>query len=272
MAIPNNLGSREQEKFVESASVANKAVVAVANPDGTDIGSSTSLTEFPAPAALSDTTTNPTTTQVGAANEVYNAASTQWERWRKMVTGLDSTGTGIGAVGLVAQYDDTTPSSVTENQFGNVRMNSARQLYADLGTTIAGENIAQDVLGTNHKPVASATYSGTGGMAPLTDVDVSVKASAGNILSVTCSNINAAIRYLQIHNKATAPANPDVPIFSFAIPAGSATVPAMREIGRDFFGAGGYYLSTGIAIGVSTTAATFTAATTTDHTTNWTYI
>lgn len=43
---------------------------------------------------------------------------------------LNSTGTGVPTSQIVAQFDDTSPSSVTENQFANVRMNSARQLYA----------------------------------------------------------------------------------------------------------------------------------------------
>jgi hypothetical protein len=98
-----------------------------------------------------------------------------------------------------------------------------------------------------------------------TDVDLSVKASAGHICSVVATNINAAIRYLQIHNKATAPANPDVPILSIPISAGSATLATTLILGDDFFGRGGMALATGIAIGISTTNATFTAATTTDH-------
>lgn len=52
------------------------------------------------------------------------------DRLRSIITGTDSIGTGITATGLVAQFDDTSPSTVTENQFGNVRLNSARQLYA----------------------------------------------------------------------------------------------------------------------------------------------
>lgn len=43
---------------------------------------------------------------------------------------LDSSGGGIPTSQLVAQFDDVSPSTVTENQFGNLRMNSARQLYA----------------------------------------------------------------------------------------------------------------------------------------------
>lgn len=48
---------------------------------------------------------------------------------RSVVNSTNSTGTGIAAVGLLAQYDDTAPSVVTENQFANLRMSSGRWLY-----------------------------------------------------------------------------------------------------------------------------------------------
>ena len=139
-------------------------------------------------------------------------------------------------------------------------------------TLLAGEDLTNNVQGTLSKPVAASTYSGLAFSAPLNDVDISVKATAGNLLSITASNINAAIRYLQVFDKATAPSSGNTPVFSWAIPAGTSTAPAIREIGRDFLGEGGHYFASGIAVGVSTTAATFTAATTTDHVTNGTYI
>jgi len=43
-------------------------------------------------------------------------------------------------------------------------------------------------------------------------------------------------------------------------------------LGSDFFGNNGLALSTGIAIGISTAATTFTAATTTDHVVTGMYI
>lgn len=125
---------------------------------------------------------------------------------------------------------------------------------------------------TNTVKTTASLASTTAFSARLNDVDISVKATPGNLLSVSGTSINAGLRYLQVHNKATAPANPDVPVFSFPIPAGTATAPAVVSLGRDFFGPGGHYLSTGIAVGISTTADTFTAATTTDHVTNGTYV
>jgi hypothetical protein len=45
--------------------------------------------------------------------------------------GLDSTAVGVQAVGLVAQLDDTSPTTVTENQFGPVRMSARRALLVE---------------------------------------------------------------------------------------------------------------------------------------------
>lgn len=47
---------------------------------------------------------------------------------RSIVNAVNSTGTGITAVGLVAQLDDTTPTTITENQFGALRMTPSRAL------------------------------------------------------------------------------------------------------------------------------------------------
>lgn len=56
----------------------------------------------------------------------FNGAT--WDRTRSIVTGTNSIGTGIAATGLVAQLDDTAPTAITENQFGNLRMTGNRAL------------------------------------------------------------------------------------------------------------------------------------------------
>lgn len=104
------------------------------------------------------------------------------------------------------------------------------------------------------------------------DVDISVKASAGHLMAIETTNENAAVRYLQFHNKATAPANPDVPVYSMPIPAGTSTVPGRLKLTQADLGPGGRAFSTGIAVGISTTAATFTAATAAEHNTSGGYV
>lgn len=46
-----------------------------------------------------------------------------------------------------------------------------------------------------------------------------VKASAGQVYSLSLQNINAAIRYLKLYNKATTPDETDVPVATISIPA-----------------------------------------------------
>ena len=51
--------------------------------------------------------------------------------------------------------------------------------------------------------------------------DTSTKASAGTVWSVVATNINAAVRYLKLYNKASAPTvGTDVPVLTIPIPAG----------------------------------------------------
>ena len=62
-------------------------------------------------------------------SHLFNNVS--WDRPRSVITGTDSIGTGIGAAGLVGQLDDTSPSSVTENQFGNVRISPRHAILVE---------------------------------------------------------------------------------------------------------------------------------------------
>lgn len=71
------------------------------------------------------------TTQDGATTGNYLKSfatigtfnGTNWDQGRSVVNATNSTGTGIQAVGLVGQLNETSPQVVTENQFGNVRIN-----------------------------------------------------------------------------------------------------------------------------------------------------
>lgn len=124
----------------------------------------------------------------------------------------------------------------------------------------AAEDNTNGVIGTLAKPVVVSTYSGTPGHAE-DDADVSVKATPGQLLSVVATNENAAVRYLQIHNKASAPASSEAAVVSYIIPAGTTAAPGRIQLNMADFGNNGLHLSTGIALGISTAIDTFTAAT-----------
>lgn len=180
--------------------------------------------------------------------------------------------TATGNPVLVAGEYNATPPTYTDGDATTLQTDvngntKVREQYAP----VAEDNV-NGVYGVLPKPVSAAGYSGIPFQAVLDDVDISVKGSAGNLLSIRATNINAAIRYLQIHNKATAPTSGDTALLSFPIPAGTSTAPAVVELGSEFFGANGLRLSTGVAIGISTAATTFTAATTTDHVVSGMYV
>lgn len=95
-----------------------------------------------------------------------------------------------------------------------------------------------------------------------------LKAASGRVGSIRVTNANAAVRYFQIHNKATAPAGTDVPLMWVLLPAGTAAAPSVTTLDANFFGDGGIRCGTGLGWAISTTAASFTdSATAGDHNT-----
>ena len=163
---------------------------------------------------------------------------------------------GVMAIGVrqdtptaLAAAGDYTPYETDAN--GNVHVN--------LGTLLSGEDQTNGLIGVEYKPVSSATYSPT-----ISDYNaaavtkLSVKASAGNVFHVRAVNRNAAARWFQLHNKASAPAATEVPLIEFWMPANSVL---------DYlFTHGGARFGTGIAWAWSTTADAFTdAATASEH-------
>ncbi len=78
---------------------------------------------------LADTGDGVTTKLLAASQYVYNGTNS--DRRRSVINTMNSTGTGIAAAGMVAQLDDTAPTSVTENQFGPVRMSVNRALMVE---------------------------------------------------------------------------------------------------------------------------------------------
>lgn len=129
--------------------------------------------ELPAAAALGDGDANPTAPAVGSFLMGWNATTwdrirtgvnnadgisphttgvlivrshdylfsqtTNWDRARGMINAYNGTGAGIAAAGLVAQFDDTSPTAITENQFGNVRMSANRNLYGTIRDAAGNE-------------------------------------------------------------------------------------------------------------------------------------
>lgn len=86
-------------------------------------------------AAMADDTANPTIPKIQNYGMVYDPGDANWDRMRAINATLNTAApdSGIQAVGLVAQLDDTSPTAITEDQFGNLRMDGGRALLADIG-------------------------------------------------------------------------------------------------------------------------------------------
>jgi hypothetical protein len=160
-----------------------------------------------------------------------------------------------GAKGATAQAAVTSTANGADHQGLDVAEQFVPQAEDNVNGVIA---FVQKLLSTaTYAPTRYAELTGTATKA-------NVKASPGNVLAVHITNTNAAARFFQLHNKASAPAAAEVPVLSFRIPAGYS-----GPIGSDFFVGSGGNFATGIGWAWSTTVGTFTdAATAADHSVN----
>ena len=75
-----------------------------------------------------------------------------------------------------------------------------------------------------------------------------VKSTAGNLYALSVSNIGAAIRYVKLYNKATAPTvGTDIPVLTIAVPIGGTLVLNWGAMGMRF--------ATGIGLAITAGAA-----------------
>lgn len=202
--------------------------------------------------------------------------SSQWDPGATAVEGGSASGTAdTGSPVKVGGVYNSSAPTLDNGDRGDLQMDSSANAKMTLATQLAGENLTDDVLGTAIKPVVSATYSGTAFSNFGAATNANVKASAGMLKAISCQNENAAIRYLHVYNKASAPTeDSEVPIFAFAIPAGTAAAPGIITMGENFFGTSGYYFSTGISWGVSVDPDVFdaNAVTAGEHQINGIYV
>ena len=176
----------------------------------TPVSSVTADTELPSAAALSDTLSNPTTPQVGADILLWDAGNTQWLRAQKVVHATNSTGGGIQAVGILAEYDESSPTAITENQFGNIRISANRNLYSTIRDAAGNERglnidangeIGIGAIRTSVTPGTSAAHLGKAEDAAHTTGDTGVMLLAVRESSVTdlsAGNTNGDYEPLQV--------------------------------------------------------------------------
>lgn len=118
---------------------------------------------------------------------------------------------------------------------------------------VDGSAVTQPVSGTVTVNEATAT---TGGATPSVTISAastnatSVKASAGTLYGVMLHNINAAVRYFKVYNKASAPTvGTDTPVLVFPIPGNTAGAGVVLTFSA------GVALGTGIAFALTTGVA-----------------
>ena len=85
---------------------------------------------------------------------LFNGSS--YDRLREAVNALNSTGTVLPAAQIVGQFDDTSPTAITENQFGNLRMSANRNLYGTIRDA-AGNERGANVDANNNLQVSQPT-------------------------------------------------------------------------------------------------------------------
>lgn len=192
------------------------------------------------------------------------------------LSSISSIGTGASSLGkaedaahasgdvgieMLAKRTDTAASSAgTDGDYTTVNSDSLGHLWMREGFAPGYENNTDGVASVGIKPLATSTYSWTRFVNFGANATLNVKASAGNIKSLYCHNLNGSPRYIQLHNTATTPAVSAVPLFTFLVPAGGVV-----QLDGAFFGENGYNFTTGIAFAFSTDEGIYTAGTAADQ-------
>ena len=157
----------------------------------------------------------------GSGNLKVNIAAGGVPAGQDNSTFTAGTTNGLAAFGV---YNDGI-GALTSGNYGAVRLTSDRKIYAAVGAAVSGG-------WTAYKLTSAASTNAN-----------SLKASAGQIGTFSAYNSGAAVAYLKIYNKASAPTvGTDTPIQVHMIPAGGGTNPSLG---------GGLAFSTGIAFAIT---------------------
>lgn len=173
-------------------------------------------------------------------------------------------GGGGGAV-TVADGDDTVEgaladAAITTNAAGTIS-GKLRGLVALLAQAFTlGNPLRVDPTGTTTQPVSgsvSQTPTTSGGLSisrvlsAATTNATSAKGSAGQVYGWVITNTNAAVCYVKLYNKATAPTvGTDTPVMTLAVPGNAA---GAGMIAAEF--TSGIAFGTGIGFAITTGAA-----------------
>lgn len=172
-------------------------------------------------------------------------------------------GVTIGAVEIAAAQTLATVTNLAQMAGTAIAMGTGVRSAGTQRVTIATDDLVPVSISSvpSHAVTNAGTFAvqndarATGGATPSKTVSAastnatSVKASAGTLYGVQVSNVNAAVRYLKLYNKASAPTvGTDTPVKTIAIPGNTAG--AGNTIAFPY----GVEFSTGIAFALTTEA------------------
>jgi len=157
---------------------------------------------------------------------------------------------------VVQLAPDGTGKSIDAEQVSVASLDVQRQRIQVAGAAdveiarVAASSPAASDHGLVTRPILAATQGGATPFKRISTADVNsanIKASAGQVYAIYATNVNAAIRYLKVYDKATAPTvGTDAPVFTLGIPGGTTggvlkvTIPP------------GVVFATGIGMGLTT--------------------
>lgn len=141
----------------------------------------------------------------------------------------------------------TPPASSTNAVVNFIAVQDYAELTAEItagrGQTAAGQGVGVSGTVTANEGSAATPTTNNLNSAATTNA-TSLKVSAGSLFTVAASNAGAAVRYLKLYNKSSAPVvGTDIPVLIIPIAAGDITV---REFGRL-----GQRFSSGIALAIT---------------------
>jgi hypothetical protein len=123
---------------------------------------------------------------------------------------------------ILLNTNTSTGATLATDDIGGVHYPRSKLIHGADGTN------AGDVANSNPFPVKlipttadGLTFTKT--ISAASTNATSTKASAGQVYGIVATNINAAVRYLKLYNKASAPTvGTDTPVATFAIPGNTA--------------------------------------------------
>lgn len=137
-------------------------------------------TELANAVTAADGMAGPTTAPVMAFPVIYDRVNGDWDRLTAANHGTNSNGTGILSAGMVAEFDDVSPTVPTENQFAHMRMSSRREIYTQI----------RDAGGNERG--ATVTAAGELNVNVGSQVNVTVSGIAGEVLSRVVNPVTVA--------------------------------------------------------------------------------